>query len=120
MSVGTETLAANRTDWRIRLRVLCAGVAAIVVLDAAIVRAPFLTFLAVPFVVAAVGIRKAHLATLLAVLAWSALYVVLAVNYAIGSGFDAPWSDLVFAYAGAPLAAAIAWTAASRLPRSRR
>ena len=120
MSVGTETMAANRTDWRTRVRVLCTAVAAIVVIDAASVGAPFLTFLAVPFLITAIGLRKAHLVTLIAVGAWSLFYVVLAVNYAVAHRFDAPIGDLVFAYVGGPLSAAIAWTAATHLPRSRR
>ena len=120
MSVGTDTMEASGIEWRTRVRVLCAAVAAIVVLDAASVGAPFLAFLAVPFLVAAIGLRKAHLVTLVLVGAWSLFYVVLAVNYAIANRFDAPVGDLFFAYVGGPLAAAIAWTTATHLPRSRR
>lgn len=123
MSVRTENLGPMTTtmgDWRTHVRLLCAGVAAIVLVDAAIVRAPYLTLLAVPFIVAAVGLRKAHLVTLVALFAWSALYVVVGVNFAIANGFDAPAGDLVFTYAGTPMAAAVAVITASRMPRSRR
>jgi hypothetical protein len=121
MSVAAETLSASRTtDWRTWVRVLCAGVATIVVVDAAVLQAPYLTFLAVPFIITAIGLRKAHLVTLVAVFAWSALYVLLGANYIIANGFDAPASDLVFALVGTPMAAAIAFISASRMPRSRR
>lgn len=120
MSVRTEALGQTAMDWRTRVRLLSAGVAAIVLIDAAIVRAPYLAFLAVPFLVAAVGLRKAHLATIVALFLWSAFSVAIAVNYAIGNGFDAPAGDLVFAYVGGVMAAAIAASTASRIPPSRR
>ncbi len=123
MSVRTEALGQSTTtsiDWRTRIRVLSAGVAAIVLIDAASVGAPYLAILAVPFLVAAIGLRKAHLVSLVALFAWSALYVVVAVNYAVANGFDAPAGDLLFAYVGSVMAATIVVTTASKMPRSRR
>jgi hypothetical protein len=120
MSVSTEAVQVTSMSWQARVRILCTVVAAIVVADAMSVGAPFLAFLAVPFLVAALGLRKGHLVTLVGVCLWSAFYVVLAVNYAVAHRFDAPVGDLVFAYVGGPVAAAIAVISASRLPRSRR
>ena len=120
MSVSAQALEGTAAPWPTTVRILCAGVAAIVLIDAASVGAPFLAILAVPFLVAAIGLRKGHLVSLVLVLLWSLLYVALAVNYALGAGFDAPPGDLLFAYVGGVLAAAIAIITASHLPRSRR
>ena len=89
------------------VRMLCAALAAVVVIDAVSVGAPGLGLLAVPFVLGAVLFRHGSMAATVALSMSALLYAVLGVNYAIGAGFDAPWGDLLFAYAGTPLAVAI-------------
>ena len=89
------------------VRALSAAIASIVVVDAIVVGAPFLAIVAVPFVVGAVALRHDGGLAEGALAAWSVLYVVVGVNYAVANGFDAPWADLLFAYVGTPLAAAI-------------
>lgn len=42
------------------------------------------------------------------------------VNYAVANGFDAGWGDLLFAYAGTPVALALGTLAAMRLVQSHR
>lgn len=90
------------------VRILAAGVATIVFIDAASVRAPGLALLGVPFLVAAICFKRAAGWGSALLLAWCCLYVLLGVNYAVGNGVDAPWGDLLFAYVGTPLAAVTA------------
>lgn len=89
------------------MRVAAAAMVGIVLLDVVDVQAPFLAILAVPFLVAAVSLRRGSLLASIALGLWSALYVVIGVNYAIAHRFDAGWGDLVFTYAGTPVAAAL-------------
>ena len=102
MSVLTE--AIHPTSQPKALRVLCAAVGAIVVIDALAVQAPGLALLAVPFLAAALALRQGGRAASAVLVIVSALYVVAGVNYAIANGFDAGWGDLLFAYAGTPIA----------------
>jgi protein-S-isoprenylcysteine O-methyltransferase Ste14 len=97
-------------DDSIVIRGLSAGVAVIVIIDAMVVGAPGLALLAVPFVAAAVMFRDGHWPATIAMLVWSLFYVAIGVAYALNNGFDAEWADLLFAYAGTALAAALAWT----------
>ena len=120
MSVSSQALATTPMRWQTRVRIAAAAVAAIVVVDAISVGAPNLAILAVPFAVIAIGLRKGHLVSLLLVLLWAALYVVLALNYAVAHRFDAPAGDLLFAYVGGSAAAVMLVTTAAHLPRSRR
>lgn len=89
------------------MRIGSAVMVGIVVLDVIDVRAPFLAVLAVPFLIAAVGLRRGSLPAVIALALWSALHVVLGVSYALAHKFDAGWGDLLFTYAGTPVAAAL-------------
>jgi hypothetical protein len=121
MAVEPVHMDAGSTAWQTKARGLSAVIASIVLIDATMVGAPALGVLALPFLVAAVGLRKGHLVTMILLLLSSLLYVVLAVNYAASNGFDAEESvDLVFAYVGGPLAAALAVLLAMHLPKARR
>lgn len=87
------------------MRVLCGVLAAIVVIDAASVRAPFLAMLALPFLAGAVAYRHGSGPATVALALFAALYVAVGAAYAAGTGLDAGWGDLLFAYAGTPVAA---------------
>lgn len=95
------------------IRVISAALALVVMLDVLDVRAPFLAFIAVPFAAAAIGLRRAGGPASTALLLWSCLYVVVGVNWVVANiadGFGAGWGDMLFGYAGTPLAAALATT----------
>lgn len=90
------------------IRGLSAALAIVVLLDVVDVRAPGLALLAVPFLAAAVGLRRARTPATIALFLWSALYVVIGVNWIvadISGGVGAGWGDMMFGYAGTPLAA---------------
>jgi hypothetical protein len=89
------------------IRLLCAALAAVVIVDTITVRAPGLGLMAVPFIVAAVFLRRASWPASIALTLWSALYTVVGVNYAVSNGFHAGWGDLLFAYPGTVMAVAI-------------
>ena len=113
MSVLTEALQPISPP--VALRALCAAVGFLVVVDALAVQAPGLALLAVPFLVAAAALRRAGRMSSAAVVIISALFAAIGVNFAVSNGFDAHWADLLFAYAGTPLAVAAALLAAWRL-----
>lgn len=100
-------LASMERDVR-TIRALSAALAVIVLLDVVDVRAPFLAILAVPFVVAAIGLRRAGTPATIALLVWAAFFVVIGVNWLvadISGGFGAGWGDMLFGYVATPLAA---------------
>ncbi|MEY2433184.1 MAG: hypothetical protein QOC92_2909 [Acidimicrobiaceae bacterium] len=76
MSVSTRTLAAT--------------VAAMIIFDTIWVRAPFLAILALPFIITAWRYRDGRTSTRIALGLWCALYVLIAVTYAIGNGMNSP------------------------------
>jgi hypothetical protein len=91
-------------------------IAANVVFDAVWVRAPFLAFIAVPFIVTAWRYREGRLATHVALGLWCALYVLIGVTFALSNGLHAPTEpntaqetinpgDFAFVYLGTPIAA---------------
>jgi hypothetical protein len=102
------------------LRGLCAAIAAIVVVDAIAVGAPGLALLAVPFLIAAAALRRESTIPMVALTVLAAVYVLIGVNYAVANGFDAEWGDLLFAYGGTPVAAAIGALAVMRLAQRHR
>jgi hypothetical protein len=114
-----SSVAVVRSDSVRRLRVLSALLAAIVVVDAALVGAPGLGLLAVPFAAAAIFFRGTHRVAVVALGLWAALFALIAINYALANGFDAPGGDLLFTYVGGPLSIALATGAALFLRRSR-
>lgn len=89
----------------VALRVICGVVGVIILIGAAVVRAPALGVLALPGIVAALALRQGRPLARAVVALWAALYVVISVNFAIGNGMDAIWSDLLGVYVGGPLAA---------------
>lgn len=99
------------------VRILCGALAAIVLVDAASVRAPGLALLAVPFLVGALSYRRGSGVATAVLALFAALYVLLGVAYAAGAGFDAGWGDLLFAYGGTPIAAVIVVLTGGRLLR---
>jgi hypothetical protein len=115
MSKPAATTTFNGTG---RTRALCAGIAAVVVLDVVWVRAPFLIIVAVPFLVAAWRYRRGGLPATLGLVVAAALYVLIGVAYAVANGFHEPLDegatgprdlinpgDFAFVYVGTPLAA---------------
>ena len=113
MSAFTE--AIQPTSPPVALRALCAAVGVIVVVDALAVQAPGLALLAVPFLAAGLALRQAGRASSAAIAVLSALFVAIGLSFAASNGFDAGWGDLLFAYAGTPLALAAGLVAALRL-----
>jgi len=99
------------------LRLVSGVAAAAIIVDAISVRAPGLGLLAVPFLVAALGLRVGRTVTCIGLTLWALLYVAIGVNYAVGSGFDAPWGDIIGVYVGAACAAAVAGLSILRLAR---
>jgi hypothetical protein len=100
----------------ISTRRLAGAIAAIVVFDAVWVRAPFLAFIAMPFVITAWRYREGRMATRIALGLWCALYVLIGVTFALSNGLHAPAEpnvpqetisvgDFVFVYLGTPIAA---------------
>ena len=73
-----------------KTRAIAAAIVAVVVFDAAIVQAPFLAFLGVPFLVAALFYRGRHVVTSAVLVLFCLLYVVIGVNYAIANGLQNP------------------------------
>lgn len=102
MSVMSATATAPR-DVDIA-RFAAAGVAAVVLIDVAVVRAPFLAMLAVPYVVGAVTYRGKRLVSSIVFALFAILYVVIGANFIAANGIDAGWGDLLFAYFGSLLA----------------
>ena len=100
-------LLARLAQWSLT-RKLAATAALIVIIDAASVGAPGLALLAVPFIAAAVWFRGAHVVSRVLLVAYCALYVAIAVNYAVANGVDAPAGDLLFAYVGGVVVLALA------------
>lgn len=88
-------------------RLLCAALALVVILDVIDVKAPGLGLLCIPFLIGAWRLRGATVWGTTLLLLFALLYVVVGVNFIAANGFDAGWGDLVFAYAGTPLAAAL-------------
>jgi hypothetical protein len=97
-------------------RALAAAVAAVVILDVIWVRAPFLGFIALPFVIAAWRYREGRAATHIALGLWCALYVLIGVTFALSNGLQGPAEpnlpretinpgDFAFVYLGTPVAA---------------
>lgn len=80
----------------------------IVIVDAVSVRAPGLALLALPFIVAAVRYRGRRIVSRVLLVAYCALYLAIAVNYAVANGVDAPAGDLLFAYVGGLVVLALA------------
>ncbi len=99
------------------LRSLSAATAAVIVVDAASVGAPGLGLMAVPFLVAALGLRTARRAACTALAIWGLIYAGICLAYIISHGFDAPWGDLVGVYVGLPLSAAVVGFSMLRLVR---
>jgi hypothetical protein len=92
------------------IRVLSAALAMVVLLDVIDVRAPGLALLAVPFAVAAIGLRRAGGPATIALLLFSCLYVVVGVSWMVANiadGSGAGWGDMLFGYVGTPLAAVL-------------
>jgi hypothetical protein len=89
------------------MRMLCAALSAVILFDVAMVRAPGLALLAVPFIVGAARMTGGHRLWMAVLAGWSGLFVAIGVAYASANHFDAPAGDLVFAYAGTPLALAL-------------
>lgn len=118
--MSTLTIKPSSVTLLSAIRTLCGVIAAIVVVDAISVGAPGLALLAVPFIVGAVGLRRGSTLPMTGLLALSALYVLLGVNYAVANGFHAGWGDLLFAYAGTPAAAALGILAVQSLAHRRR
>jgi hypothetical protein len=108
------TVSAQWKSSTMELRLLCGVLAAVVAIDAAVVRAPGLGLLAVPFLVAAVAYRGRKLgATVVA--AFALLMAGAGGSFAVQTGFDAGWGDLLFAYVGTPVALLAAVMAVMRL-----
>ena len=100
-----------------QVRTLCAALAAVVVFDAAWVRAPGLALFAVPFLVGAFRVRRGTTIGMAVLMLFAVLYVVVGVNYAVANGISVNPGDFVFAYVGTPLALVLAWRAASSMKR---
>lgn len=100
-----------------QVRTLCAALAAIVVFDAAWVRAPGLALFAVPFVVGALRVRRGTTIGMAVLMVFAVLYVVVGVNYAVANGISVNPGDFVFAYVGTPIAVALAVLAALSMKR---
>jgi len=98
------------------VRSLAAGLSLVVVVSAASVQAPGLALLALPFVVAAAAPPRRRPALVLLWLA-AMLFAGIGVAFVAAIGFEAGWSDLLFAYVGTPLAAALAVVLGRRLFR---
>jgi hypothetical protein len=118
MSTFTETI--QPTSPPVALRALCTAVGVIVVVDALAVQAPGLALLAVPFLAAAVALRHGGRASSAALTVLCALFVAIGISFAASNGFDAGWGDLLFAYAGTPLALAAGLMAALRFLQMQR
>lgn len=89
-------------------RKLATVAALIVIVDAVSVGAPGLALLALPFVVAAVRFRGRRIVSRVLLVAYCALYLAIAINYAVANGVDAPAGDLLFAYVGGLVVLALA------------
>jgi hypothetical protein len=118
MSAFTE--AIQPTSPPVVLRALCVAVGVIVVVDALAVQAPGLALLAVPFLAAGLALRRAGRASSAALSVLAALYVAIGISFAASNGFDAGWGDLLFAYAGTPLALGVGLVAAVRFVQIQR
>lgn len=101
------------------IRILCAAVAAVILVDAYSVQAGGLALLALPFAIGAIGMRRGRMVAVGAVGAFAALYVYLAVGFSVSSRFDAGWGDLLFAYGGGPVALAVVGLTGWRLLKGR-
>ena len=101
----------------IALRALCAGLGVIVIIDALSVQAPGLALLGLPFLLAGAALREGGRLPMAALALVSGLFVAIGVMFAVSNGFDAGWGDLLFAYAGTPVAVAIGLLAATRMLR---
>ena len=101
------------------IRLLCAALTAVVLYDAAQVRAPGLALLAVPFLIGVASLARERHALMVLLGLWSSLYVVVGTAWMAGHGFgsDAPGADLLFAYVGTPLAVVLTAAAAVRVAR---
>ncbi len=108
------TWSGGRTDDLVRP--LAAGLS-LVVVSAAAVQAPGLAVLAVPFVVGAAAPPHRRSTTVALWLA-AMLFAGIGVAFVAATGFEAGWSDLLFAFAGTPLAAALSVVLGRRLFRA--
>jgi hypothetical protein len=115
MTTTTTIAANNTTHMHAALRAVCAAAAAVALIDAIAVGAPGLGLIAVPFLVAAIGLRVGRTATFVLLAMWSLLILGIYLNYAIANGFDAPWGDIVGVYFGIPLSAVVLGLCARRL-----
>ncbi|MFP5328313.1 MAG: hypothetical protein ACLGHT_12620 [Acidimicrobiia bacterium] len=102
MSVMSATATALR-DVDVT-RVAAAGIAAVVLIDVAVVRAPFLAILAVPYAIGAVTYRGRRTVSSIIFGLFAILFLVISGNFIVATGFDAGWGDLLFAYGGSVLA----------------
>ncbi|MDQ3757299.1 MAG: hypothetical protein M3394_05585 [Actinomycetota bacterium] len=100
-----------------QVRTLCAALAAIVVFDAAWVQAPGLAMMAVPFLVAALRVRRGTTVGMAVLMVFAVLYAVVGVNYAIANGISVNPGDFAFAYVGTPVAVALAVLTALSMKR---
>lgn len=108
------TWSGGRTVEPVRL--LAAGLSLVVVVSAAAVRAPGLALLAVPFVIGAAAPPHRRSTTVALWLA-AMLFAGIGVAFVAATGFEAGWSDLLFAFVGTPLAAALSVVLGRRLFR---
>lgn len=97
--MATTALSATKSATG-PIRVVCAVLAGIVLIDAAVVQAPYLAVLALPYLIAALFFTRGRRLPTAVMLAWALLYVAVGANFAIATGFDAGWGDLLFAYPG--------------------
>lgn len=102
------------------IRALAGAVALIVLIDTATVLAPGLGLLAVPFIIAALRYKRGTWWGSALVFVWAALFVVIGVAFIAANGFDAGWGDLLFAWAGTPVALALAVSVVRHLVTRRR
>lgn len=82
------------------IRTICAVLAAIVLIDAAVVQAPGLALLALPYLIGALTFTRGRRVSTVVLLVWALFYVAIGVNFIVATGFDAGWGDLLFAYPG--------------------
>lgn len=110
---------------------IAAAAGAVVVFDVAWVRAPFLLFLGLPFIVTAWRYRNRHATTNIVLTICCLLFVAVGVSFASSNGLHAPAEpgdtvrstinpgDFAAVYIGTPLAAWLAVRAGTSLLRGR-
>ena len=112
------------------IRQLAAVIAALVAFDVIWVKAPFLAFLGIPFVLVAWRYREGRTVTNVAIVGWCVLYTLIGISFALNNGLhpaepnELPRlinpGDFAEVYIGTPLAVWLATTVARRAAHRRR